>query len=108
MPFLLSSVSKRTSTEETFPGTLSPQLDIRMEIFDPSELLLEEDAEGRGMDSLGAANQIGITAFVDADFSFLGALAALEEPPTMGCARIALIRARLGAMAVLVFLFFAI
>ncbi|EHA8587937.1 hypothetical protein COCNU_scaffold003628G000010 [Cocos nucifera] len=79
-----------------------------MEIFSPPELLLKEDAEGRGMDSIGAIDRISIKAFAIADFSFLGALPVHEEPPIMGCTRIASIRACLGATTVLVFLFFAI
>ncbi|EHA8588593.1 hypothetical protein COCNU_scaffold005896G000090 [Cocos nucifera] len=71
-----------------------------MEIFGPPELLLEEDVEGRGTDSPGAVDRSGVTSFTDA-FSFLGALAALEEPPAVGYARIASARAHLGATAVL-------
>ncbi|KAG1354567.1 hypothetical protein COCNU_07G006790 [Cocos nucifera] len=79
-----------------------------MEIFGPPELLLEEDVEDRGMDSPRAADRFGVTAFVDADFSFLGVLAALKEPLAVGCARTSSVRVNLGAMAMLVFLFFAI
>ncbi|KAG1363320.1 hypothetical protein COCNU_11G001470 [Cocos nucifera] len=108
MPFLLSSVSKGTSIGEILSRTSGPWLDIRMEIFVPPELLLEEDAEGRGTDSTGATNRTDVIAFASVDFSFLGVLAALEEPPTTGYARTASVRAYLGAMVVLIFLFFAI
>ncbi|KAG1364007.1 hypothetical protein COCNU_11G008340 [Cocos nucifera] len=91
MTFLLSLVFEETFIEETLSGTSDPRSDIWMEIFGPPELLLEEDAEGRGTDSTGVADQIGITAFTDADFSFLEAFTALEEPSAAGYARIALV-----------------
>ena len=110
--FIFILVSWALVPEEASTGVQDPTYtsasrnDVFTKIWSMSKLLCDEDVEGRGVGSPGAADCSSTTAFVGADDSLLEVLLSLKESLMTDCARMTLVQSRYGARAMLVFFIF--